>query len=100
VQSRRRRETPQDVYERLQTFWRLHLVCESPDWEQLRDIHHTLSVQEEALRLAIPERCTANLHERLQDARRIGLDLVVPSWAAKEIVSLEAHFQQASGEGS
>jgi hypothetical protein len=100
VAVRRRRDTPEDLYERLQTFWRLNLACECPDLEQLRDIHRTLCIQEEVLRYAIPEHCTANLHERLQDARHLGLDLVVPGWAAKEIVSLEALFEQASGDGS
>ena len=73
---------PEQTYQRLLAFWKLHLLSPDPDLAQLAMIHIALCRQETLLYPSMLDQCLAHLIERLEDARRIHMDLQLPLWAA------------------
>ncbi len=81
----------QQIHDSWMDLWRMHAAVEDLNWQVLRDLHQQLSKQEAELYGQVPKRCVAALRERLETARRVGLDLSMPEWAS-ELVSDAVHL--------
>ncbi len=84
---------PQDIHDVWMSLWRMHACAEEPSWQVMRDLHKALSEQEAALYARSPRQCIEALRERLETARRAGLELTMPEWAsraAKELAQVLA----------
>ena len=81
--------TPEQRYEYLLSFWRMHLAVEEPDLSQLRELHRTLCNQEMLLCERHLDRCMQNLAQRLQDARSLSMQLSIPAWVTTQLEDLK-----------
>jgi hypothetical protein len=99
MSAQRSRTTPEQLYEYLLSFWRMHLAVEDPDLAQLRDLHQALSHQEELLCEHQLDRCMQNLAQRLQDARSLGLQLSIPVWVTTQLEDLEQWSEEEGLRG-
>ncbi len=72
----------QQIHDSWMDLWRMHACLEDLNWQVLRDLHQQLSKQEAELYGRTPKQCVAALRERLETARRVGLDLSMPEWAS------------------
>ena len=92
--------TPQQIYAYLMAFWRMHLTVEDPDLGQLRDLHRAMCTQERQLAEDALDFCLQNLLQRLQEARSLGLQLAIPTWATNEIegLTIQAEEEGLTGE--
>ena len=88
--------TPEQLYEYLLAFWRMHLAVEEPDVAQLRELHRALCNQEALLCERHLDRCMQNLVQRLQDVRSLGIQLLIPAWVTDQLQDLT---QWAEEEG-
>ena len=88
--------TPEQLYEYLLAFWRMHLAVEEPDIAQLRELHRALCTQEALLCEHQLNRCMQNLVQRLQDVRSLGIQLLIPAWVTAQLQDLT---QWAEEEG-
>jgi hypothetical protein len=88
--------TPEQLYEYLLAFWRMHLAVEEPDVAQLRELHRALCSQEMLLCERHLDRCMQNLVQRLQDVRGLGIQLLIPAWVTAQLQDLT---QWAEEEG-
>jgi hypothetical protein len=80
--------TPEQLYEHLLAFWRMHLAVEEPDVAQLRELHRALCNQEALLCEHHLNRCMQNLVQRLQDVRSLGIQLLIPTWVTAQLQDL------------
>jgi hypothetical protein len=87
--AQRSRTTPEQLYEYLLSFWRMHLAVEEPDLAQLRELHRALCSQELLLCDRHLDRCMRNLAQRLQDAHSLGMQLSIPDWVTNQLKDLE-----------
>lgn len=81
--------TPEQLYEHLLAFWRMHLAIEDPDVTQLRELHRALCIQEQLLCEHHLDRCMQNLVQRLQDVRSLGIQLLIPAWVTAQLQELK-----------
>jgi hypothetical protein len=86
--------TPEQLYEYLLAFWRMHLAVEDPDLVQLRELHRALCGQEMLLCERHLDRCMQNLAQRLQDARSLGMQLSIPTWVTAQLQDLTTGTEQ------
>lgn len=86
--SRALNATPEQLYEYLLAFWRMHLAVEEPDLAQLRELHRALCTQEALLCERQLNRCMQNLVQRLQDVRSLGVQLLIPAWVTAQLQDL------------
>jgi hypothetical protein len=91
--------TPEQLYEYLLAFWRMHLAVEDPDLVQLRELHRALCGQEMLLCERHLDRCMQNLAQRLQDARSLGMQLSIPAWVTTRLKDLEQWSEEEGLRG-
>jgi hypothetical protein len=86
--------TPEQLYEYLLSFWRMHLAVEEPDIAQLRELHRALCHQETLLCDRHLDRCMRNLVQRLQDVRGLNIQLSIPTWVTTQLQDLTSGAEQ------
>lgn len=84
-------------YRILMTFWLMFAYDDDTDQQELRKLHRVLCEFEQGLCEHMLDQCLENLIQRLRVARRLGMSLSIPEWAAMQSEAL-AGFGQDDAE--
>ena len=85
------------TYNKLMAWWQAAIATKDPDRQQLLDLHRALCLDELMMFQQEPQLCFKNLHERLEGARSLELDLPLPVWAGLDMAELITAVEATAG---